>query len=149
MISDRKIWQPLHASLRTTLDPQYVSFHDAYVQYVQPDNTKVWDGTARTHPSLPYCGSPLVKVGRTVDVRVEDRFNIRVFVPQDDGGGGEAATQVEKGGGGGDDGPWPLFVWFHGGGWAVGNIDSDNDFCTRVCQREHHLSHPVNMLRKF
>ena len=33
------------------------------------------------------------------------------------------------------DGPWPLVVWFHGGGWVLGDLDSDDPLCRDLCAR--------------
>ncbi|KPM46497.1 hypothetical protein AK830_g158 [Neonectria ditissima] len=113
----RKIWQQLHAETRAKLDPEYVAFHDQYMQYVQPDDLKIWDGTARTQPSLPPGGTPPVPVGSTRDFHVGD-FQLRAYTPT-----GESEARG-----------WPIFVWFHGGGWAIGGLDDNKDFCTFVCQ---------------
>lgn len=32
-------------------------------------------------------------------------------------------------------GGWPVFLWYHGGGWVLGNIDSENSLCTNICTR--------------
>lgn len=114
---DRHVYQPLHPAVRARLDPQYVAFHDAHMQYVEPDDARPWDGTARTKPSLPPGTPDPVPVGATEDLTIADTFALRVFTP--------AGTPPPAG--------WPLFVWYHGGGWAIGGIQSENDFCTRVC----------------
>ena len=31
------------------------------------------------------------------------------------------------------DGPHPVVVYFHGGGWVLGNLDSDDPFCRQLC----------------
>lgn len=28
---------------------------------------------------------------------------------------------------------WPVFLWYHGGGWVLGNIDTENSLCTNLC----------------
>ncbi|KAH7120498.1 Alpha/Beta hydrolase protein [Dactylonectria macrodidyma] len=112
-----KVWQPLHTAVRAKLDPEYVAFHDQYMQYVQPDDSKVWDGTARTQPSLPPGGIPPVPVGDIKDFRV-GQFRLRAYTPT-----GECDL----------DG-WPVLLWFHGGGWAIGGLDDNKDFCTFLCQ---------------
>ncbi|CAK7221582.1 hypothetical protein SBRCBS47491_004575 [Sporothrix bragantina] len=119
----RQVYQPLHADVRPLLDPQYIAFHDAHMQYVQTDDSKVWDGSARTQPSLPPGTLDTVPVGsiKDIDVATLDgaaAFPVRVFTP--------SSTPPESG--------WPIFVWCHGGGWAIGGIESENDFCTRVCR---------------
>jgi acetyl esterase/lipase len=132
MPTDRKVWQPLHPSVRPNLHPQYVAFHDAHIQYVQPDNTKPWDGSARTDPSLPPGGFPTVEVGSIADVDVDvggeggSSFKVRVYTPPE----GEAATRSGER----DVRGWPALLWLHGGGWAIGGLDDRKDFCTWVCR---------------
>ncbi|KAF4120868.1 Carboxylesterase family [Geosmithia morbida] len=115
--TDLKTWQPIHPSIRDKLDPEYVAFHDKYMQYVQPDETKTWDGSARTNPSLPPGGSPAVDVGDIRDVSL-DKFQVRAYIP--------AGSPDERG--------WPVLIWFHGGGWAIGGLEDGKDFCSWVCR---------------
>lgn len=113
----RKIWQPIHPAIRAQLDPQYVSFHDEHMQYVQPDELIVWDAAARTQPGLPSGGSKPVPVGSIRDVDL-GRFPVRVYTPA-----GEC-----------DENGWPVLVWFHGGAWVMGGLASGTDFCCWVCR---------------
>lgn len=122
----RQVYQPLHPAVRPLLDPQYVAFHDAHMQYVQTDDSKVWDGSARTQPSLPPGTLDVVPVGSVEDIDVPTldattTFPVRVITPAS-----SPTSQRPPSG-------WPIFVWCHGGGWAIGGIASENDFCTRVC----------------
>jgi len=41
-----------YPDIRSKLDPEYVAFHDKYMQYVRPDEIKPWDGSARKLLSL-------------------------------------------------------------------------------------------------
>ena len=116
--AEKKIHQPLHPSVRPLLDPEYVAFHDKYVQYVEPEQLRPWTPSLRTRYTWPYAGSPTVEVGSVQDIRPCGDFDIRIFSPT-----GEAPT-----------GGWPLLMWFHGGGFAGGNIDSDNDLCSLACR---------------
>ncbi|KAI0147172.1 Alpha/Beta hydrolase protein [Xylariaceae sp. FL1272] len=116
---DRAAHQPIHPDIRSKLDPEYVAFHDKYFQFVVPDNQKAWDGSARTPPSwIPPTGLKPVPVGSVEDIELEN-FTIRVFTPD--------SPRPERG--------WPVFLWFHGGGWAVGDITMGNDLCSLICQR--------------
>lgn len=116
--AERTIYQPLHSSIRPLLDPEYVAFHDKYVQYVAPEQLRPWTPGYRTRYTWPYAGSPVVEVGSVKDIRPYSNFTIRVFTPN---------GRPPSGG-------WPLLLWFHGGGFAGGNIDSDNDFCSLACR---------------
>lgn len=116
--SGRRIWQPLHPSVRPLLDPEYVAFHDRYAQYVEPERLKGWDPKLRMRYTWPYSGSPILKVGEAKDIRPCPNFAIRVFTPKGD-------PPISG---------WPVMLWMHGGAFAVGNIDSDNDLCSLVCR---------------
>lgn len=115
----RPIKQPIHPAVRSFLDPEYVAFHDQYYQYLVPDDQKAWDGSARLRPmNVPSTESVPVAVGNIHDL---DRgtYILRVFSPE--------SNRPLSG--------WPAFLWFHGGGWAVGDVSANNDLCALVCQR--------------
>ncbi|KAF9772941.1 hypothetical protein IL306_009328 [Fusarium sp. DS 682] len=116
----RKIWQPLHPAIRDSLDPQYVAYHDAHLQYIEPDEIKDWDGSTRTKKvSLPPGGTKPITVGSIQDYDV-DRFRVRVYTP---------TGQCDERG-------WPVLIWFHGGGWAVGGLNNGTDLCCWACETE-------------
>jgi len=115
----RPVHQPIHPDVRPLLDPEYIAFHDQYYQYLIPDDQKVWDGSARLgHESLPPTESTPVTVGDVHDIDI-GHYTVRTFTP--------ACTIPQDG--------WPVFIWFHGGGWAVGGISNNNDLCSLICQR--------------
>ncbi|KAK6074061.1 AB hydrolase superfamily protein [Seiridium cupressi] len=116
--SMRKIYQPIHPSLRPLLDPEYAAFHDEHLQYVVPSEAEAWDPASRNHLSpLSLGGQRLVEVGSVCDKELGD-IQIRVFTPD-----GDAPSHG-----------WPALVWFHGGGWVVGGLDSENGFLRHVCK---------------
>lgn len=115
----RKIWQPLHPAIRDRLDPQYVAYHEAHLQYIEPDEIKDWDGSTRTKKvSLPPGGTKPIPVGSIDDYHV-GRFKARVYTP--------TGQSDERG--------WPVLVWFHGGGWAVGGLNNGTDLCCWACEK--------------
>ncbi|KAF4343839.1 esterase lipase thioesterase [Fusarium beomiforme] len=115
----RKIWQPLHPAIRDSLDPQYVAYHDTHLQYIEPDEIKDWDGSTRTKKfSLPPGGTKPIPVGNIQDYHV-GRFRVRVYTP---------TSQCDERG-------WPVLIWFHGGGWAVGGLNNGTDLCCWACER--------------
>lgn len=89
------------------------------MQYIVPDDHKIWDGSARTDESLPPSGSSLTLVVKTQDFELP-LCSVRAFTPE-----GE-----HEGYG------WPVLMWFHGGGWAIGGIGHGGDFLTLLCQSE-------------
>lgn len=112
------VYQPLHPLVRPLLDTEYVAFHDRYVQYVEPEQSRGWDKSLRTRYTWPHAGSPVVPVGSVKDIRPCGEFDIRVFTP--------VGTPPAGG--------WPLLIWLHGGGFVGGNLDSDNDICSLACR---------------
>jgi acetyl esterase/lipase len=114
----RQIHQPIHPTIRPLLDPENIAFHDAHFQYVIPDEEQTWDPSARTAPR-PWPSTTLAHtpVGSIKDIPLAN-FPIRIFTP----------TAPKPPGG------YPVFIWFHGGGWAVGGLDDGNDLCTMACE---------------
>lgn len=116
---DRPIHQPIHGDVRPRLDPEYVAFHDKYYQHLIPDDKKTWDGSARVRQTgVPPTESAPVPVKSIRDLD-RGNYSVRVFTPEDD--------PPSSG--------WPVFLWFHGGGWAVGDIGANADLCALICQR--------------
>ncbi|KAL4931023.1 alpha/beta hydrolase [Aspergillus undulatus] len=60
--------------------------------------------------------SALTPVGSIQDLNLGD-FDVRIFTPE--------SKRSSTG--------WPVFVWFYGGGWAIGGINDGNDLCSLVC----------------
>jgi acetyl esterase/lipase len=110
--------QAIHPSLRPLLDPEYVSFHDEHLQYVLPSEAEAWDPASRMRPSpMGNAEQKHVEVGSVYDKDLGD-FQIRVFTPEGDA----------------PEGGWQVLVWFHGGGWVMGGLGSENGFLRHVCK---------------
>ncbi|KAK5071612.1 hypothetical protein LTS08_004646 [Lithohypha guttulata] len=118
-LTERVVYQPIHPSIRPLLDPEYVTFHDRYVQYVRPEQLEPWSPHVRTRFTWPYSGSPLTPVGKVQDIRIDSDFTIRAFSPA------TSTTTSRR----------PVVIWLHGGGFVGGNIDSDNDLCSLICKK--------------
>ncbi|TLD37805.1 Alpha/Beta hydrolase protein [Venturia nashicola] len=113
---EREIYQPIHLNIRSKLDPEYVAFHDKYMQYVPCDESKIWDGSARIAPSLPFGGAATVKVASVQDIELP-KIKLRAYIPQ--------VNHASK---------LPCLLWFHGGGWAIGGLNDGKDFCSFLCR---------------
>ncbi|KAF8849254.1 hypothetical protein BDZ45DRAFT_663370 [Acephala macrosclerotiorum] len=118
MESQRVAHQPIHPDLRATLDPEYLAFHNEHLQYVLPSEATPWDRDVRTK-STPMSAAALepIEVGNIQDVILK-HAQLRIFTPK-------FAAPADG---------WPVFAWLHGGGWTLGNLDSDNAFCSRVAE---------------
>ncbi|KAJ3741001.1 alpha/beta hydrolase fold-domain-containing protein [Lentinula detonsa] len=109
--------QPLHPSIISRLDPEYIKFHEEVLQYITPPHTLPWDPALRNAPAVPGSTAPL-KVGKTQDFHLT-HTNMRAFTPE---------GEVPSAG-------WPVFIFFHGGGWTFGSIASEETFATNMCVR--------------
>ncbi|KAF9262132.1 hypothetical protein L218DRAFT_960532 [Marasmius fiardii PR-910] len=109
--------QPLHPSVISKLDPEYVKFHTDYLQYIVPPHTLPWNPAIRNAPAVPGGTAPL-KVGKTEDLDLT-HTKFRAFTPE-----GEPPSSG-----------WPAFIFFHGGGWTFGSISAENSFSTNMCVR--------------
>lgn len=115
---------PLHPSLKDHLDPEYVAFYNKYVINQQQVHYQPVSAS-RTSGVLIPGGGPLLDVGKTEDITFKrgettgPDVTVRCFTPR---------GKTPAGG-------WPVMLYFHGGGWVLGNIDTENTVCTNLCNR--------------
>lgn len=114
----------IHESVKSTLDPKYIEFF----------NQTLVDkpGLLATHRqplSVTRAGgnvipgqTPPEPMKRIFDIKIPAKYAAvedipaRVFVPE---------CEAPEGG-------FPLFIWYHGGGWVLGGIDTENSYCTKA-----------------
>ncbi|THH19723.1 hypothetical protein EW146_g1491 [Bondarzewia mesenterica] len=107
---------PLHPDIVPRLDPEYVAFHNEHLTTIVHAHERPWDPAIRNAPAVPGGSVPL-QVGSIKDYPLS-KCSVRVFTPE-----GEAPVAG-----------WPVFIFFHGGGWTLGNINSENSFSTNMCR---------------
>lgn len=118
----------IDASVKDRLDPEYVEFFEKYLAPEQGKNLLYTHlvplDAVRAGGNVMPGQSPLLPVGSTKDIEIPREVYkgpsvpARVFTPT-----GEAPA----------DG-WPCALWFHGGGWVLGGIGTENSFCTHLCE---------------
>lgn len=115
---------PLHESVRDLLDPEYVAFYNQHVINNQQVHLQPVAASRTSGVLIPGAG-PMLEVGKTHDLTIERRETegppvaVRCFTPM---------GEVPAGG-------WPVMLYFHGGGWVLGNIDTENVVCSNLCVR--------------
>ncbi|KDQ16753.1 hypothetical protein BOTBODRAFT_30666 [Botryobasidium botryosum FD-172 SS1] len=107
---------PLHPSIIPRLDPEYAAYYNQHLAHKPGLHEIPWTPDLRLEPPQPGGSVPLT-VGSVRDFGV-GKFKVRVFTPE---------GERPKGG-------WPGMVYFHGGGWTLGNIDTENQFSSHVCK---------------
>ncbi|RDW83430.1 hypothetical protein BP5796_04921 [Coleophoma crateriformis] len=114
----RKIYQPIHPSMLARLDPEYIAYHNAHLQYIPSSESIPWSAASRSAPSPTSGASSPVPVGSIRDHSFGGHASLRIFTP--------SSPKPEKG--------WPVLIWYHGGGWTMGGLNSENSFLSRVCK---------------
>ncbi|KAJ9604496.1 hypothetical protein H2200_011332 [Cladophialophora chaetospira] len=112
---------PLHPSVKNRLHPEYVAFYDKYlVNAQQVHHLPVH--VARISGGPPPSHSKPLAVGGIQDVSISRRetsgpnIPLRCFTPP--------AVPPRSG--------WPLVLYYHGGGWVFGDIDTENTGQSRL-----------------
>ena len=116
---------PLHESVAPLLDPEYAAFYNKHTINQQQVHLQSV-AESRLH-GLPIGAGPIQPVGSTTDHAVERKQSdgppviVRVFTPE--------GHMPEKG--------WPVAIWYHGGGWVLGDRNTENVVCSHICSRAH------------
>jgi hypothetical protein len=115
---------PLHHSIKDRLNPVYAAFYNQHLIDKQQVHLQPV-AASRTSGVLIPGGGPELHIGRKEDISIPRRettgpeIPLRVFTPE-----GDAPANG-----------WPLMIYYHGGGWVLGNIDTENTVCSHLCKR--------------
>ncbi|KAI6780840.1 triacylglycerol lipase [Emericellopsis cladophorae] len=115
---------PIHESILPKLDAQYRDFYNEHLVnkqqvHLQPVAVSRVGGTL-----IPGSG-PLQEVASTVDYSL----------PRKESHGPEVKLRCFTPLGKKPEGGWPVCIYFHGGGWVLGNIDTENVIASHLCSR--------------
>ncbi|KAK4942660.1 hypothetical protein LTR10_017608 [Elasticomyces elasticus] len=116
---------PIHPSVIDRLDPAFVKLYDAYIANGPPMSTDLNIVRHNYSALYSYATAPATGVGGIGETQVPgwDKYpgdiNVRVYVPP-----GEEPGQRKV---------WPVHFNFHGGGWAVGDLETDAHICHHIC----------------
>lgn len=113
---------PLDPEIEKLLEPQYVEFYNKYIKNQQQVHYQPVEKSRSSGVLIPGAGEKK-KVAKVEDFEITrktsegDKLKVRVFTPD--------SPKPEEG--------FPIFLYFHGGGWVLGNIDTENVHCTNWC----------------
>jgi acetyl esterase/lipase len=115
--------QPLHPSVAPHLDPTFADLYNEHV--ANTPNRPIDLALLRSKYSVLYSygQAPGPEVGRVYDSTVEGHdgaeLAVRVYEP---------ATKPVGG-------VWPVHVDYHGGGWGLGDLDTEAHICRHICAK--------------
>lgn len=115
---------PLHESVVDRIDPEYKAFYNKYIFDKQQVHLQPV-AASRTGDDLIPGSGPLQTVASTVDYSfpreesVGPDVRVRCFTPE-----GEKPAAG-----------WPVCIYFHGGGWVLGGISTENVIASHLCAR--------------
>jgi len=112
--------QPIHPSMAGKLDPVFEKLYNDNVANtpLKPIDLDI----LRTKYSVLYSygTGPAPDVGRTYDSDITTHegvaLKLRVYEPEGSG-------------------PWPAHLDFHGGGWGLGDLDTESHICKHICKK--------------
>ncbi|OAA70699.1 Alpha/beta hydrolase fold-3 [Cordyceps fumosorosea ARSEF 2679] len=116
---------PIHSSQEHRLNPEYKAYYNEHAIAVPKLHTIPID-VIRSIPRRPFPGcGPDVPVGKTEDIKITPDSGPAkgVTIP----------TRCYTPPGSAPDGGWPVLVFYHGGGWTVGGLESETDIITNIC----------------
>ncbi|PTB69007.1 alpha/beta-hydrolase, partial [Trichoderma citrinoviride] len=112
--------QPLHPSMEGKLDPAFVKLYNDNVATKPPKPINLEQLRKGYSVLYSYGTAPAPEVGRVYDdvIPLADgtQLPVRVYEPERPG-------------------PWPVHVDFHGGGWGLGDLDSESHICRHYCKK--------------
>ncbi|KAI1099701.1 alpha/beta hydrolase fold-domain-containing protein [Jackrogersella minutella] len=115
---------PLHHSVVDRIHPQYADFYNKHIYKNQQVHLQPIEASRASGTLIPGAGPPAV-VAEAEDYFISreettgPRIRVRAFTPH--------GEKPEKG--------WPVCIYFHGGGWVLGTIDTENVIATNLCAR--------------
>ncbi|RMZ89999.1 hypothetical protein DV736_g2784, partial [Chaetothyriales sp. CBS 134916] len=117
----------LHPSITEKLDPEFVNLYNNFLVHSPPLSADI-NIVRQNYSSLyRFATNPASGVGGIGETQVPGwskypgDVNVRVYVPP-----GEEPGERKV---------WPVHFNFHGGGWAVGDLETDAHICHHICAR--------------
>ncbi|RDW85198.1 hypothetical protein BP6252_02788 [Coleophoma cylindrospora] len=123
---------PLHPSVLARIDPQFAEIYTKYqAPHIRADQVTYEEYNAnRSKYTFPIANGPSPDVQKVSIVRIPvssppGEIEIQIYEP--------TATQVQHAGSANPAGLLPGHVNYHGGGWVMGGLKSDEPWCRKAC----------------
>lgn len=122
---------PLHPSVAARVHPEYAAFYNKYIINMQQVHLQPVSASRVGGVIIPG-GGKILPVGKTEDFSIERVATKDAAAAKD---AGPVKVRVFTPEGSPPAGGWSVFLYFHGGGWVLGNIDTENTVCSNICAR--------------
>ncbi|QUC22870.1 uncharacterized protein UV8b_07111 [Ustilaginoidea virens] len=114
--------QPIHPSMAGKLDPVFEKLYNDNVASTPLRPIDLGALRSKYSELYSYGTGPAPDVGRVYDDRIplgdgsDVQLDVRVYEPDSKG-------------------PWPAHIDYHGGGWALGDLDTESHICKHICKK--------------
>ncbi|KJZ78197.1 hypothetical protein HIM_02235 [Hirsutella minnesotensis 3608] len=112
--------QPIHPSMAGKLDPVFEKLYNENVANTPLQPIDLSELRSKYSVLYSYGTGPAPDVGRVYDDEI----------PLDDGSGAKLDVRVYEPP---SPGPWAVHMDFHGGGWGLGDLDTEAHICKHLC----------------
>lgn len=116
--------QPIHASMAGKLDAVFEQLYNEHVAKTPLKPIDLLQLRSQYSVLYSYGTAPAPQVGRVYDDQIpvpgpdagtEAKIDVRIYEPDSEG-------------------PWPVHLDFHGGGWGLGDLDTEAHICRHLCK---------------
>ncbi|KAI9157986.1 triacylglycerol lipase [Paramyrothecium foliicola] len=115
---------PLHESAIGRINKQYADFYNEHIVDKQQVHLQPIEASRASGVLIPGSG-PRQPVASTSDL----------FIPRQETDGPDIQLRCFKPKGPKPSVGWPVCIYFHGGGWVLGNIETENVIASHLCAR--------------
>ncbi|KAL3418229.1 alpha beta hydrolase fold protein [Phlyctema vagabunda] len=108
---------PIHPSVLSSLDPTFIDLYNAHVAPIPNKPIDLDFLRARYSVLYSYGTAPAPEAAKQWETTVSGH------------GGAEIAVRMYEPAG---PGPWPVHIDYHGGGWGLGDLDTESHICKHI-----------------
>ncbi|KAM5343639.1 hypothetical protein ACJ41O_012176 [Fusarium nematophilum] len=112
--------QPIHPSMKGKLDPVFEKLYNENVASTPLKPIELSTLRSKYSVLYSYGTGPAPEVARQYDTQITTHegitLDVRVYEPDTAG-------------------PWPVHLDYHGGGWGLGDLDTESHICKHICKQ--------------
>ncbi|RDA88564.1 hypothetical protein CP532_5869 [Ophiocordyceps camponoti-leonardi (nom. inval.)] len=132
MTDHHEALQPIHPSMTGKLDPVFEELYNQHVAKTPAQPVDLTRLRASYSTLYSYGTGPAPDVGRVYDAEVPATSSSSSSSDKKDATTMVAVRVYEPAT---TTGPWPVHINFHGGGWGLGDLDTEAHVCRHLCAK--------------